>query len=112
MRQGSPWQTERIEGDPIQVGRRQLIPVIKVRSLVRRKVTFGTQQSSGHGGGMLWLKPVEVIDRRSDGTEGHTPISDETGATIERMLAGALALPILYLLVASLMFLWRRRRTE
>jgi hypothetical protein len=112
MRQGSPWQPERIEGDPIQVGQRQLIPVVKVRSLVRRKVTFGTQQSSGQGGGLVWLRPVEVIERRSDGTEEHAPIADETGARIERMLIGALALPILDLLIASVMFLWHRRRTE
>jgi len=86
-----------------------LIPIVKVRSIVRRRVTFGTQASNGGGGGLVWLQPVAVIERRSDGSEQRLPIPDEAGMAIRGMLLGALALPILYLLVASLAWLWRRR---
>jgi hypothetical protein len=107
---GTPlWKTELIEGDPIQVGQRQLIPVVKVRSIVRRRVTFGTQTASGGGGGLVWLQPLAVIERRSDGSEERFPIPDEAGMAIRGMLLGALALPILYLFIAGLAFLWRRR---
>jgi hypothetical protein len=106
----TPWSTELIEGEPIKVGRRELIPVVKARSIVRRQVTFGTESSNGGGGGLVWLQPVEVIERRPDGSEEHVAIPDETWTAIKRMLIGALALPILYFVVATLAFLWRRKR--
>jgi hypothetical protein len=102
-----PWKTELIKGEPIQVGQRQLIPVVRMRSTVRRQVTFGTQESSGGGGGLVWLQPVAVIERRPDGSEGHIPIIDASGMAIKGMLIGALALPLLYLFVVSLVFIWR-----
>lgn len=107
---GSPlWKTELIRGDPLHVGERQLIPIVKVRSIVRRRVTFGTHASNGAGGGLVWLQPVAVIERRSDGSEERFPIPDEAGMAIRMMLLGALALPILYLFIAGLAWLWRRR---
>jgi hypothetical protein len=107
-----PYKTEVIEGDPIQIGQRQLIPVAKMRSVIRRQVTFGTEASNGRGGGLVWLQPTAVIERRLDGTEERIPIADETGAAIQRMLIGALALPILYLAIVVLMFVWRHRSTK
>lgn len=104
-----PWKSELIEGDPVQVRDRQLIPIVKVRSIIRRRVTFGTASASGGGGGLVWLQPVAVIERRPDGSEAHIPVTDETGNAIRGMLIGALALPILYLFVAGLTFLWRQR---
>ena len=112
MRPIPPWKTELIEGEPIQVGQRQLIPIVRMRSTVRRQVTFGTQESSGGGGGLVWLQPVAVIERRPDGSEEHIAILDETGTAIKGMLIGALTLPLLYLLVASLVFLWRHRSAK
>jgi hypothetical protein len=106
------WKTELIEGEPIQVGQRQLIPVIRMRSVVRRQVTFGTQESSGGGGGLVWLRPVAVIERQPDGSEKHIPILDASGTAIKGMLLGALALPLLYLFAVSLVFLWRYRSTK
>ncbi len=87
-----------------------MIPLVKMRSMVRRRVTFGTQTSSGGGGGLVWLQPVAVIERRPDGNEARIPIPDETGTAIKGMLIGALALPIFYLFIASLVFFRRHRR--
>lgn len=110
MKQRWPWTTELVEGDPIQVGARQLIPVVKVRSIVRRQVTFGTEQSSGGGGGVVWLQPVAMIQRHPDGDEERLLISDQTWMAIKGMLIGALALPLLYFIVAGSAFLWRKSR--
>jgi uncharacterized spore protein YtfJ len=107
---GQPWTTKLMEGDPIQVGQRQLIPVVKVRSIIRRQVTFGTASSGGGGGGLVWLQPVAVIERWSDGSEECIAIPDETWTAIKSMLIGALALPIIYVVVASLAFVWRKSR--
>lgn len=106
------WQTEFIEGDPIRVGERELVPVVKVRSIFRRQVTLGTEASSGGGGGLVWLQPVSVIERGLDGTEERIPITDETGMAIQWMLIGSLVLPALFVFIASLAFLWRRSRRE
>jgi uncharacterized spore protein YtfJ len=107
-----PWKTELIEGDPVQIDGRQLIPVVKVRSMLRRQVTFGTAASSGGGGGLVWLQPVAVIERQSDGSEERFPITDEAGMAVRGMLIGAMVLPILYLFIASAAFLWRRSRSN
>ena len=107
-----PWKTEIIKGDPIQVGERQLIPVVKMRSLIRRQVTFGTESSNGGGGGVVWLQPVAVIERQDDGPDLRVPISAETGTAIKGMLIGALSLPALYLFCASVAFVWRRLRAR
>lgn len=112
MRGQPPWKTELIEGDPIQVGERQLIPVVRMRSLIQRQVTFGTESSSGRGGGLVWLQPVAVIERWPDGSEQRVSISDETGTVIKGMLIGALFLPIVYLLFTFMAFLWRHRSGE
>jgi hypothetical protein len=106
------WQTEFIEGDPIKIGQREFVPIVKMRLILRRQVTFGTEASNGGGGGLVWLQPVSVIARGPDGTEERIPINDETGMAIQWMLIGALVLPTLYLFIASLAFLWRRSRRK
>jgi len=103
------WDTQLIEGDPIQVGSHELVPVVKRRSALRRQVTFGTHNSNGGGGGVVWLQPAHLVVRRPDGSTEQMPVFDATGETIQKMLMGALMLPIIYLVVAILMFAWRRR---
>lgn len=112
MSKGALWHTKLIKGDPINVGDRQFVPVVKVRSALRRQVTFGTNQSSGGGGGLVWLQPVAVIERRTDGSEEQIPIPDPTWTVMRGMLIGAMVLPILHLFFASLAFLWGRRQAK
>jgi hypothetical protein len=107
-----PWETTLREGDPIQVRGREIVPVVKVRSILRRQLTFGTEASSGGGGGLMWLQPESVIVRDVDGNEERIAIVDATGMAILWMLLGALFLPVVYLFVASLAFVWRRSRAR
>jgi len=111
MREATPWRTDILEGDSYHIGQRELIPLVKVRSIIRRQVTFGTQSSSGYGGGLVWLKPVAVIERKPDGSEHRIAVIDETGTVIKGMLIGALTLPIIYAIVAGLASILRRGRT-
>ena len=108
MKREEPWVTTLVEGKAIKVGERELVPVVKLRSILRRRVTFGTEASRGSGGGLVWLQPQAVLVRQPDGSEQRLAIPDETQAAIQAMLAAVLALPVLYLIVASLMFVWRR----
>jgi hypothetical protein len=103
------WSTKLVKGEPVQVGQRQFIPVVQVRSTVRRQVTFGTDDARGSGGGFVWLKPVAVIERRLDGEEQRFAIRDVTATAITGMVTGALAMPLIYLAVLLLRLVWRHR---
>jgi hypothetical protein len=109
---GPPWTTEVIEGTPITVGQRQLTPIVKARSIVRRRVTFGTEASRGQGAGLVWLAPVAVIEHRPDGSERHIPIPDATATAVRGMVIGGLALSTSYLLLAASRFIRRHGLTN
>jgi hypothetical protein len=111
MKRQQPWHTQLIEGAPIQVGQREYVPQILARSIIRRRVTFGTQASFGRGGALVWLQPLAVIERRPDGSQQRIAIPSETDQAIKMMFLGALALPVLYALVVTLMCVWRRARS-
>jgi hypothetical protein len=111
MRKTLPWETRILEGDPYQLGGRELTPVVQMQSLFRRQVTFGTNNSSGYGGGLIWLKPIAVVERDTDGNERHIAIVDEAGMAIKGMLIAAAILPIAYAIVAGLASIWRRQRS-
>jgi hypothetical protein len=111
MQRQQPWHTQLIEGEPIQVGQREYIPQVLARSIIQRRVTFGTQASFGRGGALVWLQPLAVIERRPDGSQQRIVIPDETNQALKMMLLGALALPVLYALVATFLCLWRRTRS-
>ena len=111
MRKTRPWDTTILEGDPYQIGQRELTPVVKMQSIFRRQVTFGTNNSSGYGGGLIWLKPVAVIVRGPDGSENRMAITDRTGMATKGMLIGAAVLPLVYVIVAGLASIVRRQRS-
>jgi hypothetical protein len=92
------------------MGQREWVPVVKVRSILRRGVTFGTASSSGRGAGLVWLQPAAVIERLPDGGERRIAIPDQTGMLVTGMWIGALALPLLCLFIVGLVFLWRTGR--
>lgn len=111
MRKTLPWETKILEGDSYQLDDRELTPVVQMKSIFRRQVTFGTSNSSGYGGGLIWLKPIAVIERNPDGSERHIAIVDKTGMARKGMLIGAAILPIAYAIVAGLAFIRRHQRS-
>jgi hypothetical protein len=111
MKPQQPWHTQLIEGAPLKVGQREYIPQVLARSIIRRRVTFGTQASYGRGGALVWLQPLAVIERRPDGSQQRIVIPDETNQALKMMFLGALALPVLYVLVVTLVCLWRRSQS-
>lgn len=109
MRTDRPWTVEEIAGDPVELHGREFIPLVKRTARIWRRLTFGTHRSETRGGGLVWLQPVALIERRPDGGERRIPIPDPTRAALGGMLAGALALPLIFLLVTVLVFGLRRR---
>jgi len=87
------WHTEMIEGSPIPVGEKTLTPVARVVSFGRRQATVGTRGMGGYGGGLVWIKPVAVVEHSPDGTR-RLPIPDATGAALLRLFTVALLIPL------------------
>jgi len=81
-----------VQGEPIRVGQREIIPEAQVTSWLQRRATIGTHSSSGWGLGMVSIRPQALVERGPMGTR-RIPIRDET----MRMLAG---------LAAGAVFVW------
>jgi hypothetical protein len=81
-----------IQGEPIRVGQREVVPEAQVISWLQRRATIGTHSSSGWGVGRVNIRPRALVERCPMGTR-RIPIRDET----MRMLAG---------LAAGAVFVW------
>jgi hypothetical protein len=62
-----PRVTGIIMGDAIQVGGRELVPLVRVTSRVRRRAFVGSQGVSGGGWGFVYMRPVAIVDRSAAG---------------------------------------------
>jgi hypothetical protein len=78
----SPWMTEIVKGDPIQVGGRELVPVVRVTSRMRRRALVGSDGVSGGGWGFVHMRPVEILDYRSGGSEHHLRIRSDAWRSV------------------------------
>ncbi|MFZ2360637.1 MAG: hypothetical protein WA040_14960 [Anaerolineae bacterium] len=96
----------RLVGDPIEIDRRRIQPVARVRG----RFGAGGSQEAGGAGGRFSLKPVEVIVREADGSERTLALADPTAQALRAMAAVALAVAVLSIKLAVLARLWRRRQ--
>jgi uncharacterized spore protein YtfJ len=105
-RQGAEWplKTETVEGDPIHVEGRELVPLIRMTSRVRRTAVLSKGGVEAHGWGFVQLRPVALLDRSDDG-ERRLAIGDQTARWIGGLLLIALVVPCV---AATLMYLSRR----
>jgi uncharacterized spore protein YtfJ len=86
-----------IEGRPIRVGERELVPVVRVETDVRRRVFVGTSGLAGEGSGFVHMRPVAILERSEAGTR-RIPIHDRTAQLLGGLLLVALVIPALMLL--------------
>lgn len=88
---------ETIEGRPIRVGDRKLVPVVRVETDVRRRALVGTGGLAGEGSGFVHMRPVAILERGEAG-ERRIPIPDRTAQLLGGLLLAALVIPALMLL--------------
>ncbi len=88
-----------IEGEPIQVAGRTLVPVVRVRHVVRRMAVVGQDRVAGYGWSGTHLKPIAIIERSPEG-ERRIPIADQAERTRFLSLVIALLAPLITLLTA------------
>lgn len=86
-----------IEGRPIHVGERELVPVVRVETDVRRRTFVGASGLAGEGAGFVHMRPVAILERDEEG-ERRIPIHDRTAELLGGLLLTALVIPALMLL--------------
>lgn len=86
-----------IEGRPIRVGDRELVPVVRVETDVRRRALVGASGLAGEGSGFVHMRPVAILERGEAG-ERRIPIHDRTAQLLGGLLLAALVIPALMLL--------------
>jgi uncharacterized spore protein YtfJ len=92
-RQG-PIVTEVVEGEPIRVGGRELVPVVRVTTRGRRGATVGPDRLAGQGWGFVRLQPIAILERSESG-EDRVPIRDRTAEVLGGLLLAAFIIPLL-----------------
>ena len=89
-----PVVSEVVEGEPIQVEGRELVPLVRVTTRVQRRALVGTERVSGGGWGAVRLRPVAVLERTEEG-ERRIPIRDKTAQALGGFLLAAFIIPLL-----------------
>jgi hypothetical protein len=86
-----------IEGSPIRVGERELVPVVRVETEVQRRAFVGARGLAGEGAGFVHMRPIVLLERDERG-ERRIPIPDRTAELLGGLLLAALVIPALMLL--------------
>jgi hypothetical protein len=86
-----------IEGRPIHVEGRELVPVVRVETDVRRRAFVGARGLAGEGTGFVHMRPVAILERGGAG-ERRIPVRDRTAQLLGGLLLAALVIPALMLL--------------
>jgi uncharacterized spore protein YtfJ len=89
-----PMASEVVEGEPIRVGERELVPVVRVTTRVRRHAFVGTGRLAGQGWGLVRLQPVAILER-GEADERRIPIHDRTAQALSGLLLAAFIIPLL-----------------
>lgn len=88
---------EIMEGEPICVADRELVPIVRVETDVRRRAFIGADGTAGEGSGFVHLRPIAVLERSGMG-ERCIPVRDKTAQWLGGLLLAALVIPALMLI--------------
>ena len=88
---GKHFRVETVHGEPYEVGGRRLIPVVRITSYGKARVTIGTRQVSGLGGGFVQVTPLAVVEETPEG-ERRIDIADRTSQAVLKLVLGAVAI--------------------
>ncbi len=97
-----PLVTRIVEGKPIRVGERELVPLVRMTTYARRRAFVGSDRLDGQGWGFVRMHPVAILER-SKGRERRIPIEDKTTQALSGLLLAAFIIPLLLLLAVRLM---------
>jgi uncharacterized spore protein YtfJ len=98
----NPLATAVVEGEPIRVSERELVPVVRVTTYARRRAFVGSDRLAGQGWGFVRLRPIAILERSETG-ERRIPLKDKTAQMLGGLLLAAFIVPLLLGLAARLM---------
>ena len=101
-RQRGPVESRIVVGEPIQVGERVLLPVVRVTTHSRRRAFIGSGQVTGQGRVLVSMRPVAIIERSQMG-ERQIRIPDRTAQLVGGLFLAAFIIPLLLALAVRLM---------
>lgn len=103
--QNGPWQTELVEGDPLPVAGRELVPLVRVTRFVQRRASLSGNGIAGEGYGLVHMRPVAILDRGENGqrVQERRQIRNETARVIGLLTLTALLVPPLAVLLIHLL---------
>ena len=107
VRKVGPITVETVQGEPIVVGEKELTPIARVISFVRRKGAIKKRGLAGGGGGFVLIEPMAVVESSPQGIR-RLSVRDETRRALAGMLAAALIFPIALELAVRLIEQFRR----
>ena len=81
-------QRRTIQGQPILVGEREIIPEAQVTWWMKRSATVGMTSAGGWGAGVVNIKPTALVEC-GPGYVCRIPIRDETMRLLVGLAAGA-----------------------
>jgi hypothetical protein len=93
-RKRRPLTIEVVEGEPIRVGERELVPLVRVTTYGRRRAFVGTDRLAGQVWGFVRMRPVAILERGGAG-ERRLPVQDKTVQAISGFLLAAFIIPLL-----------------
>jgi hypothetical protein len=96
-----PLKTHIVAGEPIQIGERELVPLVRVTTYARRQARVGAGDVTGQGWGFVQMRPVAILERSGRG-ERQIPIRDKTAQAMSGLLLAAVIIPLLLMLAARL----------
>jgi hypothetical protein len=96
-----PLLTEVVEGNPLQIAGREVVPLVRLRGRMRRRASLRGDDVGGQGYGFIDIRPVALVDRR-DGDEAYLRIPNGTVRAIGWRLLVALIVPWLAILLVQL----------
>jgi hypothetical protein len=96
-----PLKTHIVEGAPIQIGKRELVPLVRVTTYAQRQARVGADNVAGQGWGFVQMHPVAILERSVEG-ERCLPIWDKTAQAMGGLLLAAFIIPLLLMLAARL----------
>ncbi len=97
----SPAMTRIIEGKPIHIGERELVPLVRMTAYAQRRAFVGSDRLDGQGWGFVQMHPIAILER-SQGRERRIPIRDQTTRALNGLLLAAFIIPLLLLLAVRL----------
>lgn len=89
-----PLVSEVVEGEPIRVGGREMVPVVRVTTRGRRRAFVSPDRLAGQGWGFVRLQPIAILERSESG-ERRVPIRDRTAEVLGGLLLAAFIIPLL-----------------